>query len=145
MPIKSFRGLIADGAIDTITLHTNDGSTGYRIVKFELFPFKPGQESVENVVTVHKTLPTASASTIEVDFSNQTLLAAATFHESHSDARIDEQVSIFDNEIFNQDIYLTHTDTIGTVPVNYYIELEQMKLDLNENTVATLKDIRNQA
>ena len=143
--IVSFRGLIADGAIDTITLHTNDGSTGYRIVKFELFPFKPGQESVENVVTVHKTLPTASASTIEVDFSNQTLLAAATFHESHSDARIDEQVSIFDNEIFNQDIYLTHTDTIGTVPVNYYIELEQMPLDLNENTVATLKDIRNQA
>ena len=28
-------------------------------------------------------------------------------------------------------------------PVNYYVELEQMKLDLNENTVATLKDIRN--
>ena len=27
--------------------------------------------------------------------------------------------------------------------VNYYIELEQMKLDLSENTVATLKDIRN--
>ena len=27
--------------------------------------------------------------------------------------------------------------------VNYYIELEQIKLDLNENTVATLKDIRN--
>jgi len=30
-------------------------------------------------------------------------------------------------------------------PVNYYIELEQMKLDLNENTVDTLKDIRNVA
>jgi len=27
--------------------------------------------------------------------------------------------------------------------MNYYIELEQVKLDLNENTVATLKDIRN--
>ena len=27
--------------------------------------------------------------------------------------------------------------------MNYYIELEQVSLDLTENTVATLKDIRN--
>jgi len=30
--IKTFRGLIADNAIDVIVLHTNDGYTGYRIV-----------------------------------------------------------------------------------------------------------------
>jgi len=29
------------------------------------------------------------------------------------------------------------------VACNYYLELEQFKLDLNENTVATLKNIRN--
>ena len=47
---------------------------------------------------------------------------------------------------FNQDIYITHTNLHADAgPVNYYIELEQIKLDLNENTVATLKDIRNQA
>ena len=50
---------------------------------------------------------------------------------------------VFDNEIFNQDIYITHTDAHATGECNYYIELEQIKLDLNENTVATLKDIRN--
>ena len=32
----------------------------------------------------------------------------------------------------------------GTSGVNYYIELEQIKLDIGESTVATLKDIRNQ-
>ena len=143
MPIKSFRGLIADGDSNTIVLHTNNGSTGYKIVKFELFPFKPGQETVENVVTIHKIPPTTSTTSVEIDFSDNTLLGAATFHESHSDARIDEQVSIFDNEIFNQDIYLAHTDTVGSNPVNYYIELEQISLSLDENTVATLKDIRN--
>ena len=42
--------------------------------------------------------------------------------------------------IFNQDIYVTN---YGSGAMNYYIELEQIKLDLNENTVATLKDIRN--
>jgi hypothetical protein len=52
-------------------------------------------------------------------------------------------VIIFDNMTFNQDIYITHADEAGTAPVNYYIEVEQIKLDLNENTVATLKDIRN--
>ena len=45
--------------------------------------------------------------------------------------------------IFNQDIYLTHLESQGSSAVNYYLELEQIKLDLNENTVATLKDIRN--
>jgi len=51
---------------------------------------------------------------------------------------------IFDSEIFNQDIYVTYADSQGsTGEMNYYIELEQVNLDLNENTVATLKDIRN--
>ena len=51
-------------------------------------------------------------------------------------------ITIFDNTIVNQDIYITHSDIVGTTPCNYYLELEQVKLDLNENTVATLKDIR---
>ena len=54
-----------------------------------------------------------------------------------------DQMIIFDNMTFNQDIYVTHEDTVGSQPCNYYIELEQIKLDLTENTVATLKDIRN--
>lgn len=142
--IKSYRGLIADGAIDTINLHTNDGKTGYKIVKFELFPFKPGQESVENIVTVHKIVPTASTSSVEVNFNDNTLLAAATFHESHADNRIDDQVSIFDNEVFNQDIYVTHTNTSGDVAVNYYMELEQIDLSENQALVAIVKNLRNE-
>jgi len=143
MTIKTFRGLIADGAVDTIVLHTNDGSTGYRIVKFEMFPYQPGTATVENTITIHKTKPTGSTSAVTVDFSDQTLLAAGTFHESHADNVVTKFFTIFDNEVFNQDIYVAHTDTGGAIPVNYYIELEQVKLDLNENTVATLKDIRN--
>ena len=51
---------------------------------------------------------------------------------------------IFDNEKFNQDIFVTNVDVVGnSAPINYYIELEQIKLSLDENTVATLKDIRN--
>jgi len=144
--IKSFRGLIVDGGQDTIVLHTNDGSTGYRIVKFKIFPSEPGQQTVENTVMIWKIKQAApSTSTVTVDFSNQVMLAVATFHEGAGDARIDQDYVIFDREIFNQDIHLTHTDTAGAIAVNYYLELEQVKLDLNSNTVATLKDMRNTA
>jgi len=36
--IKTFRGLIPNDTQDTIVLHTNDGSTGYRIAKLEIMP-----------------------------------------------------------------------------------------------------------
>jgi len=41
---------------------------------------------------------------------------------------------------FNQDVYVTAATDES---INYYIEMEQVKLALDENTVATLKDIRN--
>ena len=44
---------------------------------------------------------------------------------------------------FNQDIYVTNKDANGSKPVNYYLELEVIKLSEDQAMVATLKDIRN--
>jgi hypothetical protein len=139
--IKTFRGLMVDGAQDTIALHTNDGSTGYRIVKFQIMANTPGAATYEFVVKIYKT----SQTTIDgvVDFSDQKLLGVAYLEGNNNDAYIDGLQIIFDKEIFNQDIYITNTDVAVGEAVNYYIELEQVKLDLNHSTVATLKDIRN--
>ena len=60
MPIKSFRGKLADGAIQTIALATNNGSTGYRIVKFDLFPVTPNVNQ-ESLVSIFKVSQTAAA------------------------------------------------------------------------------------
>ena len=144
MVVKSFRGLIADGGVDRISLRTNNGSTGYKIVKFQLMGHNPGDNSLgsyEHVVQIFKILQTTASAT--VDFSNQTLLAAGLCFGNTSPQFNDTTSILFDNEIFNQDIFITHVDEDSATPVNYYIELEQIKLDLNENTVATLKDIRN--
>jgi len=143
MKIKSFRGLIADGAIDTISLHTNTGSTGYKIVKFELFSPDPGATTQESVVKIYKIPQTTTTAT--VDFSDNTMIASAYYKDNSSDSNPTSFVVVFDNEIFNQDIYITCNDpATGTnESMNYYIELEQVNLDLTENTVATLKDIRN--
>ena len=75
MPIKTFKGLIADGAQDTIVLHTSDGSTGYRIVKFQIMPENGADHKQESTVKIYKVEQTSQVSL--VDFSDQTLLAAA--------------------------------------------------------------------
>jgi hypothetical protein len=142
MIIKSFRGRIVDNGIDTVALHTNDGSTGYKIVKLQGMTKEPYQSDAEHVIKIFS-VPQTSASD-SVDFSDNTLLAVIQFTDSASNTVSYSEVNVvFDNMVFNQDIYITHVDARGSNPANYYIELEQVKLDLNENTVATLKDIRN--
>jgi hypothetical protein len=142
MPIKSFRGLIADGAQDTIVLHTNNGSTGYKVVKFQLLPNEPGQYRGEHIVKIYKTEQTLPTTAV-VDFSDQTLLGAGIVtNQTDANDTYSHEI-IFDQEIFNQDIYITHLESTSNKAVNYYLELEQIKLDISENTVATLKDIRN--
>ena len=140
MKIKSFRGLMKDNTQDTIVLHTNTGSTVYKINIFQIIG-PDSNENIESTVKVYKIKQTTIDD--KIDFSDNTLLAAATFSGTTSSANTAAQVVVFDNEIFNQDIYVTLKGESYTSNMNYYIELEQMQLDLTENTVATLKDIRN--
>ena len=143
--IVSFRGKLTSGEQDTIVLHTNDGSTGYRIIKFQLMPSVPGSVEHELISKIYKVEQTTIDGTI--NFSDNRLLAASIMMSYAPTASITSTTTIFDNEIFNQDIYITAIDAEPTIPlsdINYYIELEQMDLNLDESTVATLKDIRNQ-
>jgi len=141
MPIKSFRGMLADNANETISLHTNNGSTGYRIKKFEIIAQKPGNVHNESVVKIYS-IPQASVDAF-IDFSDNTLLAAGYYRDDASRVYSQSDTVVFDNMTFNQDIYITHVDVEVGESINYYIEMEQVKLSLDENTVATLKDIRN--
>jgi len=145
MPIKSFRGRIKDGGQQTIALHTNKGEIGYQIVKFDIMSAKPVTAgAAEHVIQLWKVKQgTPSTTTIEIDFSDQTLLAVGIWTGSDNPEFQNSQQVVFDREIFNQDIYITHTNTDGSDDCNYYFELELRKLNLNESTVATLKDIRN--
>jgi hypothetical protein len=142
--IKTFRGRMQDNSIDTVVLHTNDGSIGYQIKKLSGMPAKTDSGSNEAVIKIFTTSPSTPASTDLVDFSDQSLLAVFYFLRDQGTVAITSESIIFDNRIFNQDIYVTFTDAqTNNDGFNYYIELEQIKLDLSENTVATLKDIRN--
>jgi len=141
MKTISYRGILADGGIDTLSLHTIKGKIGYRIVKFKIMTNSISAASVEHTVQIFK-VPQTTATQV-IDFSNSTLLAAAVTMSRVDafNAPLTSEV-IFDNEIFNQDIYVTHKDNQSSEACNYYIELEQIALNDLEATMATLKDIR---
>jgi len=141
--IKTYRGLLVDGGQDTIPLHTNDGKTGYRIVKFQCIPNTPGTgDDVQAVVKIYKIFQSTIDDT--VNFSDQTLLGCLYFQDNASQTYPSSTDIIFDTEIFNQDIYITHEASAGSQSMNYYIELEQIKLTENEALVAIVKDLREE-
>ena len=143
----SFRGQLAIGVEERISLHTNTGQTGYQITKFQILSSAPGAANLELIAQIYKTPDELGGSNINTtpDFSNNRLLAVSYMKERAGDFYGHGLGPIiFDNEIFNQDVYINITDAAGgTTPCNYYIEMEQMDLALDESTVATLKDIRN--
>tara|TARA_R110000824_G_scaffold381760_2_gene574650 strand:- start:50 stop:490 length:441 start_codon:yes stop_codon:yes gene_type:complete len=142
--IKSFRGRMEDGGQQTIRLSTNDGLMGYIVKKFRAIPQNVGTQSCEGIfqifTTERSTVPTTNAT---IDFTDPTLLGVVIARSTTDvGAYGSDDFWIFDNVKFNQDIFITYTDNQGTEEANYYLELEQVKLDLNEATVATLKDMR---
>ena len=144
--IISYRGLLANGGQDTINLHTNDGKTGYKVIKFQVIPENPfAAADKELVMKIYKIEQT----TIDgvVNFSENILLAVAIYSDSDGSAAPVTQSSdvvIFDNEIFNQDIYVTCVDKHGSQSGNYYIELEQVDLTEDQALVAIVKNLRNE-
>jgi hypothetical protein len=143
MVVKTFRGLLADGGQDRIRLQTNKGKTGYKIIKFQIMANLPGTASQESLVQIMKTeTTTVPTSTPTVNFSDSDVLAAAYYHGGTGTGDSYDSVVIFDNEIFNQDVYVTHTEGNGTEACNYYLELEVIPLSENAAEYTTLKDIR---
>ena len=139
---KTFRGQIANDGKETIRLSTNNGLTGYRMMKFELMPATPesaNEEATLQIFTDEESATLALGSGA-IDFRNPQLLAAAFYSGSATaTTNPEDSIVIFDNITFNQDIYITCKSSAN---MNYHISLEQIKLDLTQATVATLKDMR---
>jgi len=143
--ILTYKGLMANATQETILLSTRKGEVGYRIRKFQLMSKNFGHSAyeVESTVKIYKDEQSTINST--VDFSDNRLLAAAQLGVSGDPGVYGvAKIAIFEQEIFNQDIYITHSNEHSdAAPVNYYLELEVIKLDESQAMVATLKDIRN--
>jgi hypothetical protein len=141
--IKSFRGQIAHGGEETIRLSTNKGLIGYRIKQLQIITTTPyATGNAEHVVKVYSTPGHTVDGVVNMD--DPTFLAVAITNDSTSGYQwFTGQQIIFDNVVINQDIFITHAEVHGsTQACNYYLELEQIKLSVDEAAVATLKDMR---
>jgi len=140
----SYKGKLAIGEQDRIKLSTINGKRGYKINKFQIISTTPGGSNAEFVGQITKSDQTGSISAT-VDFTDSELLAVAYLADRTTNEGSMETI-IFDNEKFNQDIFINITDTTGgTVPCNYYIELETMDLTELESTMMTLQSLRTLA
>jgi hypothetical protein len=138
----SFRGTLPIGEQDRIRLKTNTGKTGYKITKFQIISTEPMAQASEAVAKITRTDQTGSISAT-VNFTDNDLLAVATYSETNSQNYPLTQIIIFDNQIVNQDMFVNITDAAGgTTAFNYYIELETMALSDLETTKLTLQSIR---
>tara|TARA_R110000824_G_scaffold31500_1_gene102467 strand:- start:30 stop:476 length:447 start_codon:yes stop_codon:yes gene_type:complete len=139
----SFRGQLPIGIEEQIKLSTTNGKTGYKITKFQIMSSTPGTPSVEYIAQIYKTERSSNINTTP-NFSNGNLLAVVYYQDEASTHNPSSQDVIFDNETFNQDIFVNITDAGGgTTPCNYYIELEVMNISDNQATQLTLQSLRN--
>jgi len=134
--IKTFRGLLADGGQDRIRLSTIKGKVGYRIVRFQIIPQTPGY-NIDSVVKISKVTGTPTS---VINFTDADLLASAWMYNGTYET---DMVIIFDSEIFNQDIFIQHVESVATLGINYYLELEVIPLDDAGAEYTTLKDLRS--
>jgi len=140
MVVKTYRGLLADGGQDRIRLSTIKGKVGYKIIKFQVVGSKPGALNYEAVLQIWKTNQTTVTATI--NFTDSDLLAVGLWSSQvNAEVYSDDMTIIFDNEIFNQDIYITNQD-LQDQAVNYYLELEVIPLDDDGAAYTTLRDMR---
>lgn len=137
----SYRGIIAEGLQERIRLSTLKGKRGYKITKFQTLMSTPGVTGYENTMKIYSKEQTAVSTS--VNFTEGDLLAASYIEDDANHAYPISNIVIFDNEVFNQDIYVTSANETGTVPVNYYIELETVELSDIQATQLTLKSLRS--
>ena len=140
--IISYKGKLAMGQQDEINCKTNNGKTGYKINKFQIISTAPGSNDAETVLKIYSKSQEGAVSAV-VDFTESDLLAVAYYKDGAGANQDGDVVIIFDNEPFNQNIFVTAEDGSGaTVPFSYYIELETMALSDIESTKLTLQSIR---
>jgi len=124
--MHSFRGLLADGGQDKIRIEGATGEIAWRITKFALIGKTPGSMTIEGVVKVYREEQTTVDG--DVNFKDNELLAAGYYVDNTSAGSPGYETIIFDNSLFNRNIWVTGFDASVGETINYYIELEEVKV-----------------
>jgi len=126
--MHSFKGLLGVGEQQRIRIQGSVGAIAWRITKFQVISYDVGNITVENVVKIYREEQTSIVTT--VDFNEDELLAVASFHNALTVADPSSVTVIFDNALFVRNLWVSQNTSIseGTEKMNYYIELEEVKV-----------------
>jgi len=124
--MHSFRGYLADGEQEKIRIQGSVGSIAWRITKFQVIDAGPTTSGPEAVVKIFR--EQQSGVDVSIDFRNDELLGVAFFKHGTITSQPDTQVIIFDNSLFVRNIWVTSSEPTDNANMNYYIELEEVKV-----------------
>jgi len=123
--MHSFKGLLADGGQDKIRIEGATGQIAWRITKFEVLG-PNANTNTESVIKIYRENQSSINATI--DFSEDELLAAAIYNDTNDPHYFAGGVTIFDNALFVRNIYVSQLCADNVSAMNYYIELEEVKV-----------------
>ena len=121
--VHSFRGQLASGEQEQISIEGSVGAIAWRIVKFQTISVAPGVAASEQITKIFREEQASITST--VNFSSDELLGVSYWSHSAGSQRGFLSI-IFDNSIFVRNIFVTTLDAPEAVSSNYYIELEEV-------------------
>jgi len=126
--VHSFRGQLVDGGQDEIEIQGSVGAIAWRITKFSLLASAPSVATHASTVQIWREEQAAVVSTI--DFRDNQLLAAGIYHAGSGTTapRSVFMDTVFDNQLFSRNIFVTHSDVHAGAVINYYFELEEVTL-----------------
>ena len=138
MTTKSFKRMLINGAQDKIYLSGGESDIGYRITKLSLISKTPGAVAeTEGVIKVFREKQTSIDAVI--DFTDDILLAAAAYQDHDGSSYPSSIDIVFDDQVINQDIYITWYCTDNDIPMNYLIHLEEVKMSGSEQAVVNFE------
>jgi hypothetical protein len=127
--IHSFRGLLADGEHHKIRIQGPIGDRAWRISKFQIMSNAPKTADHVGITKIWREEPaTAAITATTIDFTDSRLLACGLWREGNLLTEGQTSVVIFDNALFVRNVWVSATDADGSVGMNYYIELEEVKV-----------------
>lgn len=142
--------MMQEDTIDELPLATNTGKVGYKITKMQIMPVDTGgasNTSNEATIQIYSLKKSATAqkdlTNANINFEDHTLLGVAYFTRDQGVVAVNSETIIFDNATFNQDVFVVYKDSqTNNVGMNYYVEMEALKLSDLEATYHTLQSLR---
>ena len=144
--VHSFRGLLADSEHHKIRIQGSVGAIAWRIIKFQTISNAPKSADHVGITKLWREEPTSAAITAAtIDFNNAELLGCSLWREGNALTEVQTVTIIFDNALFVRNLWVSTVDADGSIGMNYYIELEEVKVSqvgMAQLAVASARSVR---